>query len=144
MNEHDGFEALKWDAFSLGKLPRLFPLLWAQLPSLRNTTDARCKAKCFELLAGQHSSSLQQISPEAGKLPRTQLGRLTSLSLTQSYVTNTLCSVLSNLGLVAHPLQQDPQGWPGPGRFSCCCLLSRLLVLGCQGVTDRGVTHRGG
>jgi len=69
MNEHDGFEVLKWDAFTLIKLPRLFSLLLTQCPggdeqgvvhtalasllgytSLLDTTDARCKANCFELV----------------------------------------------------------------------------------------------
>ena len=69
MNEHDGFEVLKWDAFTLIKLPRLFSLLLSQCPggeeegvlhtalaslltytSLLDTTDARCKANCFELV----------------------------------------------------------------------------------------------
>ena len=80
MNEHDGFEVrllttllginwvcqvLKWDAFTLLKLPRLVAMLVGengrgevhgglqlllQHPSLLDRTDARCRADCFELL----------------------------------------------------------------------------------------------
>ena len=115
------------------------------------------------LLAGQRCSSLQHLSLQACKLPRTQLSetlplldRLTSLSLAQSTVTDTLlsvvglycpllshldlsyCTQLSDLGLLSLFLQQDGEGRPAPGRFGVCSLLSRLLVAGSQGVTDGG------
>jgi len=66
MNEHDGFEVLKWDAFTLIKLPRLVGMLvgdngrgevhqgLARLldhHTLLDMTDARCKAaNSFELV----------------------------------------------------------------------------------------------
>merc|ERR1719209_2021904 len=84
MNEHDGFEVLKWDAFTLIKLPRLFALLLAQVPggeeqgvlhsalasllthsALLDTTDARCKANCFELVVRSMKHLLAESEVEA-------------------------------------------------------------------------------
>ena len=67
MNEHDGFEVLKWDAFTLIKLPRLVAMVVGDAggkgevytglkqvldsEALLDTTDARCKgADSFELI----------------------------------------------------------------------------------------------
>ena len=66
MNEHDGFEVLKWDAFTLIKLPRLVAIVVRDAgkgevytglkrvldnQALLDTTDARCKgANSYELL----------------------------------------------------------------------------------------------
>ena len=66
MNEHDGFEVLRWDAFTLIKLPRLVGMLVMDIGrgevhqglgrlleyiTLLFMTDARCKdANSFELV----------------------------------------------------------------------------------------------
>ena len=84
MHEHNGFEVLKWDAFPMIKLPRLFALLLAQVPggeeqgvvhtalasllthsALLDTTDARCKANCFELVVRSMKHLLAESEVEA-------------------------------------------------------------------------------
>ena len=66
MNEHDGFDVLKWDAFTLIKLPKLIQMIAGdngrsdvvsglktvlESGALLDMTDARCKANTFELVA---------------------------------------------------------------------------------------------
>jgi len=80
MNEHDGFEVLKWDAFTLIKLPRLIGMLvgdngrgevhqgLARLlehHTLLDMTDARCKAaNSFELVVRSMKGLLTDVETE--------------------------------------------------------------------------------
>jgi len=90
MNEHDGFEVLKWDAFTLIKLPRLVSMLVGENGrgevhqglarllehhTLLDMTDARCKAaNSFELVVRSMKGLLTDSETE--QLIGVRLGQL--------------------------------------------------------------------
>merc|ERR1711971_910030 len=63
MNEHDGFEVLKWDAFTLIKLPRLFSLLLS-ICSKRNPSSPGGEAAYVQRWLQRVSGGVCESIPE--------------------------------------------------------------------------------